>query len=80
MRLYCDSLKAHILDLDIEKHELLENSKAIIKDLKKVNEKLYLKANADTVPSATKTKSKRSDFEGRGLVTDRTRAFSLKKS
>lgn len=80
MRLYCDSLKAHILDLEIEKIELLENSKTIIKDLKRVNEKLYLKAHGDAAPNAIKTNIKKSDLEARGLVTDRTRAFSLKKS
>lgn len=38
MRHFCDALKAQIAELEQEKSELLENSKEIIRSLKKTNE------------------------------------------
>lgn len=61
MRLYCDSLKLHLQEVESEKIELLENSKAIIKGLKKVNEKLYLKANKEPINEAPRAGKKKNE-------------------
>lgn len=47
MKLYADSLKAQLEEAEREKVDLLENTKAYIKQLKKTNENLFIELNLE---------------------------------
>lgn len=76
MRLYNDALKGQVEELAMEKLELLENSKEIIRQLKRNNEELFADLRGKGNGEGRQSKQKESNNnEERGIKTERARTL-----